>query len=94
MENGRPNIRLTEGGQEGVKPMSRWQELLERQQSEERAGTADPATHAQERVRVREELEARRRPEGGRFLGAFIRRRHRDIQGEAKPQTHEPGAVP
>lgn len=37
--------------------MSRWQELLERQHSEERAGTADPATHAQERVELREELE-------------------------------------
>lgn len=37
--------------------MSKWQELFERQHSEERAGTADPATHAQERVDLREELE-------------------------------------
>lgn len=36
--------------------MSRWQELFERQHSEERAGTAGPATHAQERVDLQEEL--------------------------------------
>lgn len=37
--------------------MSRWQELFERQHDEERAGTADPAAHAQDRVDLREELE-------------------------------------
>ena len=38
-------------------PMSRWQELFERQHAEEREGTADSAAHAQERVDLREELD-------------------------------------
>lgn len=38
--------------------MSRWQELFDRQHAEERAGTTDPDAHAQERVDLREELEA------------------------------------
>ena len=33
--------------------MSRWHELFERQHSQERSGTADPATHAQERTAER-----------------------------------------
>ena len=36
--------------------MSRWSELFERQHEEERAGTADPDRHAEERVDLREEL--------------------------------------
>ena len=38
--------------------MSRWQELFEKQREEERAGTADPETHAEERVDLREQLES------------------------------------
>ena len=46
-------------------PMSRWQELFERQHDEERAGTADPATHAEERVDLREELEEEQQQDDG-----------------------------
>ena len=38
-------------------PMSRWQELFERQHEEERDGTADPGTHGEERTNLREKLE-------------------------------------
>ena len=37
---------------------------LERQHEEERAGTADPATHAEERVDLREELEEEEQQQG------------------------------
>ena len=49
--------RLTREPRRGGEALSKWQELFERQHSEERMGTADPATNAQERVDLREELE-------------------------------------
>ena len=49
--------------------MSRWQELFNRQHAEERAGTADPAAHAQERVDLREELEDEQQQEGSQDAG-------------------------
>ena len=44
--------------------MSRWHELLERQHEEERDGTADPGTHAEERADLREELEKQQQDDG------------------------------
>ena len=46
-------------------PMSRWQELFEGHREEERAGTADPDAHAQERVDLREDLERQEDDEDG-----------------------------